>query len=158
MHEYVRTALDEDSALTSLIDAEVGYSPQVYEVSIIDRDGLVLISSDDSLLDRKVLPRPALSQLVNASFWRQLRIIYGAPQAYDVSFPFQLGTPGQQVPFGEIHVASQTGLLRNDLIADRCCQQESLRWCSVLAVRIARGSIGEQCCARALGATAARIG
>lgn len=115
MHEYVRTALDGDSALTSLIDAEVGYSPQVYEVSIIDRDGIVLISSDDSLLGRKVLPRPPLSQLVNASFWRQLRIIYGAPQAYDVSFPFQLGTPGQQLPFGEIHVASQTGLLRNDL-------------------------------------------
>ena len=115
MHEYVRTALDGDSALTSLIDAEVGYSPQVYEVSIVDRDGIVLISSDDSLLGRKVLPRPPLSQLVNASFWRQLRIIYGPPQAYDVSFPFQLGPPGQQLPFGEIRVAAQTGLLRNDL-------------------------------------------
>jgi len=115
LHEYVRLALDGNSALTSLIDAEVGYSPQVYEVSIIDKDAIILISSDDSLPGRKVLPRPPLSQLVNASFWRQLRIIFGPPQAYDVSFPFQLGAPGQQVPFGEIHVAAQTGLLRNDL-------------------------------------------
>ena len=38
LHEYVRTALDQNAALTSLIDAEVGYSLLVYEVTIVDRD------------------------------------------------------------------------------------------------------------------------
>src|SRR5260370_2131989 len=109
--EFVRNALDQNSALTSLIDAEVGNSFLVYEVTIVDRDGTALISSDASLPGRKVLPRPPLSQLVNAGFIQQLRLIYGAPQAYDVSDPFKLGPPGRQVPFGEIRVALHTGLL-----------------------------------------------
>ena len=107
----MRNALDQNAALTSLIDAEVGNSFLVYEVTIVDRDGTALISSDSSLPGRKVLPRPPLSQLLNAGFIQQLRLIYGSPQAYDVSYPFKLGPPGQQVPFGEIRVALHTGLL-----------------------------------------------
>jgi len=45
VREYVRNALDQNGALTSLIDAEVGYSLLVYEVTIVDQDGTVLISS-----------------------------------------------------------------------------------------------------------------
>src|SRR5437879_4021130 len=111
VREYVRNALDQNSALTSLIDAEVGNSFLVYEVTVVDRDGTALISSDASLPGRKVLPRPPLSQLVNAGFIQQLRLIYGAPQAYDVSDPFKLGPPGRQMPFGDIRVALHTGLL-----------------------------------------------
>jgi PAS domain S-box-containing protein len=115
VREYVRNALDQNSALTSLIDAEVGNSFLVYEVTIVDHDGTALISSDASLPGRKVLPRPPLSQLVGAGFIQQLRLIYGAPQAYDVSDPFKLGPPGRQVPFGEIRVALHTGLLAIEL-------------------------------------------
>src|SRR5690348_15053209 len=111
VREFVRNALDQNSALTSLIDAEVGNSFLVYEVTIVDRDGTALVSSDASLPGRKVLPRPPLSQLVDAGFIQQLRLIYGAPQAYDISDPFKLGPPGRQMPFGEIRVALHTGLL-----------------------------------------------
>ncbi len=111
LREYVRTALDENAALTSLIDAEVGNSLLVYEVTIVDLNGTALISSDSSLPGRQVLPRPPLSQLLNAGFIQQLRLIYGSPQAYDVSYPFKLGAPGRQVPFGDIRVALHTGLL-----------------------------------------------
>lgn len=111
LREYVRTALDENAALTSLIDAEVGNSLLVYEVTIVDLNGTALISSDSSLPGRQVLPRPPLSQLLTAGFIQQLRLIYGSPQAYDVSYPFKLGAPGRQVPFGDIRVALHTGLL-----------------------------------------------
>jgi signal transduction histidine kinase/type II secretory pathway pseudopilin PulG len=112
--EYVRKALDQNTALTSLMDAEVGYSFLVYEVTIVDLDDNVLISSP-SLPDRKAPVRPPLSQLVNAGFLRQLRVLYGPPQAYEVAYPFKLGAPGQQVPFGEIRVAAQTGLLATEI-------------------------------------------
>ena len=115
VREYVRAALDENSALTSLIDAEVGYSLVVYEVTVVDRDGTALISSDSSLPGRKALTRPPLSQLVNSSFFQQLRVIYGPPQSYQIAYPFKLGPPGQQLPFGEIRVAVQTGLLRSEI-------------------------------------------
>jgi PAS domain S-box-containing protein len=111
LREYVRTALDQNAALTSLIDAEVGNSLLVYEVTIVDLNGTALISSDASLPGRQVLPRPPLSQLLDTGFIQQLRLIYGSPQAYVVSYPFKLGPPGRQVPFGEIRVALHTGLL-----------------------------------------------
>ena len=102
-------------ALTSSIDAEVGYSPLIYEVSISDVNGTVLVSSDASLPGKQSPARTNLAQLVSSSFSGQLRALYGPPRAYEVTYPFELGPPGNQVPFGVIRVAVQTGLLRNDI-------------------------------------------
>jgi PAS domain S-box-containing protein len=113
LREYIRTALDRNAALTSLIDAEVSYSSLVYEVTIVDSDSVALISSDSSLPQRRGLERPPFSQFVGAGFLEQLRVIYGPPQAYEVAYPFQISLAGQQMPFGEIRVAMQTGLLAN---------------------------------------------
>jgi signal transduction histidine kinase len=115
LRAYVQKALDENAALTSLIDAEVGYSFLVYEVSISDINGTVLISSDASLPGKQSETRANLTQLASSSFLDQLRAIYGPPRAYEVSYPFKLGPPGQQVPFGVIRVAAQTGLLRSEI-------------------------------------------
>ena len=115
LREYIRNTLDRNAALTSLIDSQVAYSSLVYEVTIVDSGGIALISSDASLPERRALERPAFTQLVNSGFLEQLRVIYGPPQAYEVAYPFQLGPPGQQVPFGEIRVAMQTGLLANEI-------------------------------------------
>ncbi len=115
LHAYVLKSLNENAALTSLIDAEVGYSFLVYEVTITDVNGTVLISSDASLPGKPSQTRTNLAQLVSSSFPAQLRAIYGPPRAYEVTYPFQLGPPGNQVPFGVIRVAAQTGLLRNDI-------------------------------------------
>src|SRR5579862_10004257 len=49
LRAYVQKALDESTALTSSITAEVGYSHLIYEVSISDVNGTVLTSSDTSL-------------------------------------------------------------------------------------------------------------
>src|SRR3981081_2936959 len=100
LRAYVQKALDDSAALTSLIDAEVGYSFQVYEVCISDINGMVLISSDASLPGKQSATRTNLAQLVSSSFLGQLRAIYGPPRAYEVSYPFQLGPPGNKVPFG----------------------------------------------------------
>jgi signal transduction histidine kinase len=115
MRNYVRGSLDQNAALSSLIDAEVGYSFLVYEVTIVDHNGVALISSDASLPDRAVLPRTPLDQLANSGFISQWRVLFGPPRAYEVSYPFNLGPVGHQVPFGEIRVAVQTGLLRSEI-------------------------------------------
>ena len=39
---WIRQTLDEDASLSALIEATVGYSPTIYEVSIADRDGVAL--------------------------------------------------------------------------------------------------------------------
>jgi signal transduction histidine kinase len=115
LRTYVQESLDDSAALTSSIDAEVGYSPLIYEVSISDINGTVLVSSDASLPGKQSPARSNLAQLVSLSFSGQLRALYGPPRAYEVTYPFQLGPQGNQVPFGVIRVAVQTGLLRSDI-------------------------------------------
>src|SRR5579872_5878162 len=115
VRKYVRDALRESGPLASLIDNETSYSLLVYEASIVELDGTVLLSSDQALLGKQEPPRPPLTQLVNTGFVRQLRVLYGAPQAYEVSYPFKLDVPGEEVPFGEIRVAAQTGLLAAEI-------------------------------------------
>ena len=87
----------------------------IYEVTISDVNGEALISSDASLPGKQSQTRTNLAQLVSSSFLNQIRSIYGPSHVYEVSFPFQLGPPGNQVPFGNIRVAVQTGLLRSEI-------------------------------------------
>ncbi len=111
VREYVRQALDQNAGLTSLIEGEVSYSFPIYEVTIVDRNGTAMISSDAALSGRPLVRRPQLNQLVYRGFFKQLEVIYGPPQVYEFTLPFNLGTE----PFGEIRVAAQTGLLRNEV-------------------------------------------
>jgi signal transduction histidine kinase len=112
---YVQNAFNESAALTSSITAEVGYSRLIYEVSISDVNGTILISSDTSLLGKQSPARTNLAEVVSSSFVGQLRALYGPPRAYEIDDPFELGPPGKKVPFGIIRVAVQTALLRNDI-------------------------------------------
>jgi signal transduction histidine kinase len=115
MRAYVQSSLDNSDSLKSSIDAEVGYSPLIYEVSITDTDGNVLVSSDASQPGKQSPARTDLQQLVRSRFTGQIRALYGPPRAFEVSYPFKLGPPGNQVPFGVIRAAVQTGLLRSDI-------------------------------------------
>src|SRR5579863_7754089 len=107
LRTYVRHAFDSSSTLNSLIESDVGISPTIYEITITDANGTVLVSSDASKRDEKVAPRPALSSLVHARFFEQMRELYGPPQIYDFSIGFQLG----QQPFGDIRVGLSSALL-----------------------------------------------
>jgi signal transduction histidine kinase len=112
LRAYVQQAFDDSAPLTSSIVAEVSYSPLIYEVSVTDVDGMVLVSSDKSLPGKLTPTRTNLSQLVSSGFMEQLKVLYGPPRAYEVSYAFQIGPPGNQIPFGFVRVAVQTGLLR----------------------------------------------
>jgi len=111
LHAFVRMALEENAGLTSQIDSSLGYGKSIYEVSIVDRNQNVLISSDAALPGRPAFARPPLPQLSQAPFFEKLRVLYGPPLVYEVSFPFNLS--GR--PFGEIRVGLSTALLRNEI-------------------------------------------
>jgi len=111
MRRYVTRAFDESSTLNSLIESAVGYSPTIYEVSISDRNAIVLVSSDASLRGQKVAARPSVASLVHAGFFQQLRTLYGPPQVYEDSLAFNLG-PG---PFGDIRIGLSSALLRDEI-------------------------------------------
>jgi len=114
LREYVRRALDESFGLTSLMDAAVGYSTTIYEVSVADIDGTALVSSDPSLPGRTIATRTQLSTLTEAGFIEQLRVLYGPPRIFEVKLPFDLG--GR--PFGEIRIGLSSALMRAAIEGD----------------------------------------
>jgi len=108
---YVRNTFDNSSTLNSLIESAVGYSPTIYEITISDNDGIVLLSSDASLRDQKVATRPSVSSLAHAGFFQQLRTLYGPPQTYEHSYPFNVGSH----PFGYIRIGLSSVFIRNEI-------------------------------------------
>jgi PAS domain S-box-containing protein len=111
MRRYVVRSFDSSSTLNSLIESAVGYSPTIYEVTISDRNGIVLVSSDAALRGQKVVGRPSVSSLVRSGFFEQLRTLYGPPQVYEYSLPFNLGSG----PFGDIRIGLSSALIRDEI-------------------------------------------
>ncbi|HVN09989.1 MAG TPA: ATP-binding protein [Patescibacteria group bacterium] len=108
---FVRGVLQKDPRLAAALAAAVGYSPTIYEVSIVDRDSVALVSSDPNLVGHLRLPRARLENLAQFDFLEQIHTLYGPSQIYEVSLPFNLGSR----PFGEIRVALNSALLRNEI-------------------------------------------
>jgi signal transduction histidine kinase/HAMP domain-containing protein len=97
---YAQRAFQNSSALTTLIDSDLGYSATIYDIFITDHDGIVMVSSDRTLLDQKVPVRPHLDTLVRAGFFQQLRELYGPPTTYEYSYPFTIGENSYDIRIG----------------------------------------------------------
>jgi PAS domain S-box-containing protein len=111
LHDYVRHAFEIDEGLRSQLKAAKD-TPAVYEVSITDTEGMVLVSTDEFLPGKVLARRLPLSQLTQRSTLQQVRILAGPPKIYEYDFPFNIN----RQPFGEIRVAFQSGLLLNDIL------------------------------------------
>ena len=120
---YARKAFNESAQLARSIDAQSEYSPLIYEISITTVDGIVVVSSDKSLPGNPVPVREGIEKLVSNGVVNQMkefyRLMYGPPRTYEVTYPFQLGAPGHEIPFGVVRVAVQTA----------CCAPRSLPHC-----------------------------
>lgn len=109
-HDYVQQAFETNEGLLTKLKAATD-SPAIYEVSIVDRNGLVLVSSDSALPGSHSLRRSPLSQLVQSPFITQIKILAGQPRIYEVNYPFSV----HGEPFGEVRVVMATTLLLNDI-------------------------------------------
>ena len=109
-YDYVKHAFEMSEGLASRLQTATD-SPSIYEVSIVDRDGMVLASSDPALTGKTSLRRAPFAQLVQSPFVRQVRILAEQAHIYEVNLPFNK----QGTPFGEVRVAVSTSLLLNDI-------------------------------------------
>jgi PAS domain S-box-containing protein len=129
-HDYVRKAFETSDGLSARLQSATD-APWVYEVSIVDRDGVVLVSSDPSLGGKTALRRPPFSQLVQSPFVRQVRILAEKAHVYEVDYPFNI----RGTPFGEVRVVVSTALLLND-IAPRL-----RRWATLVTLALVLSTI-----------------
>ena len=90
IHDYVRHALEINEGLQAQLDAAIS-SPLIYEVSITDDDGLVLISSDKILPGQFCRGAPYASQLVQRGLLHQIKVLRGTSRLYEQDYRFNLG-------------------------------------------------------------------
>ena len=118
IRDYVRHAFEISEGLQTQLKDAATENPLIYEVSIADTDGLVLASSDDTLLGRFQPRRASLSELIGRSFLHQMKVLFVPPkradrnpQLFEVEYPFKKGNK----PFGEVRVVVASGLLVEEI-------------------------------------------
>jgi PAS domain S-box-containing protein len=110
IRDYVRHAFEISEGLRTQLKAAKD-NPLIYEVSITDNTGMVLISTDENLPGKFLARRAPLSQLVQRNFLHQVKVLVGPPEVFELDYPF---TKGKQ-PFGEVRVALSSGLLLKEI-------------------------------------------
>ena len=111
IHEYVWQAFKIDEGLRAQLKAAKD-NPWIYEVAITDRDGMVLISTDESSQGKFLPRRLPLSQLTQRGSLHQVKALAGPAKIYELDFPFTKS--GE--PFGEVRVAVSSALLLEDIL------------------------------------------
>ena len=74
VHEYVRQSFEASERLQSQLDAAKGAS-YIYEVSITDKDGLVLVSTDKTQPGNFESRHIPISQLIQKNYVKQLALL-----------------------------------------------------------------------------------
>ena len=110
IHDFVRHAFEIDEGLHTQLKA-AKENPLIYEVSITDQDGMVLVSTDEGLPGKSLPRRTPLSQLVQRNFLHQVKVLAGPSKLFELDYPFNKGSK----PFGEVRVVLNAGLLLNEI-------------------------------------------
>jgi PAS domain S-box-containing protein len=109
----VQELLQYDNGITSLLESVTGDSQNLLDACIVDANGLALLHTNPALQNTIVPPREDFANVVNGGIRRQLKLIYGPAQTFDVRLP--LIHTDTNKPFGEVRVGVNTTLLRDTL-------------------------------------------
>jgi PAS domain S-box-containing protein len=110
IHDFVRHAFEVNDGLRTQLRA-AKENPLIYEVSICDLNGMVLVSTDENLPGSFIPRRTALSQLVQRNFLHQVKVLAGPSKVFELDYPFN----NANRPFGEVRVVLNVGLLLNEI-------------------------------------------
>lgn len=103
----VADSLQQDAALTALLDSVISYSPTVFDVTIADSSNVALVSTNPLLSDRPLPWRSSYGTLRYRSLIKLIQVVFGKPRVYDL--PLSLERNGQ--PFASVHIGMRTSFL-----------------------------------------------
>jgi|SRR5579859_119668 len=106
VRDYIAYALSSSQSFQAQLVAAKRQSG-IYEVSVTDRDGKVLGSTDKGSVGKAALKWMPLTQLTKRSFLHQAKILAGPNSSYELDYEFDY----RDEPFGEVRVVVSTGLL-----------------------------------------------
>lgn len=111
VRRYLAYYLSTDRDLNDFVDSVSSSWHIVYDAALVDADGKAILHSNAALLGKMAPDRPDFQLVRNASFRRQLRMIYNPPTLYEVSKPLKLNGDD----FGSMRVGISTVFLRDEL-------------------------------------------
>jgi PAS domain S-box-containing protein len=111
IHDYVRHAFEINEGLRSQLDTAKA-TPVIYEVDITDLEGMVLVSTEESLQGRFILRSTPLSSLTQRGFIHAVKVLAGPARTFEFDYPFNNGV---DKPFGEVRVIFHTKFVLNDI-------------------------------------------
>ena len=108
----VANTLRSDHALHNFMNSVINYVPTVFDISIVDREGVALVTAPDPSLEDHLLPsRPDYSSLRGHSLIDTLKIVFGPPRVYNLAL--ELDRNNQ--PFLNVRIGVRTTFLENAL-------------------------------------------
>src|SRR5947207_2558905 len=111
LRQFVHQKLGADPGLASLMESAVGYSPTIYYVAITDSDLNTLLHTDPDAIGHHFSPAPQYDDLRLGGIFRQMRVIYGPAQTYELTLPLDMGGK----PMGDVRVGVSTLFLRDQI-------------------------------------------
>src|SRR5215472_5102608 len=118
----IEEVLQTDSELNALLDSVVGESPIIYDAAITDVRGQALLHTNAAYFGKILAQREDFAAVVNGGIRKQLKVVYGPAQVYDV----RLSLLRDGKPFGEVRVGVSTLFLKDQV-------QERMRRALVLS-------------------------
>jgi signal transduction histidine kinase/HAMP domain-containing protein len=91
LRSFAEQALNNDHGLVSSVQTANAYSQSFEYVTITDNTGYVLLHNDANQVGHHLPPAAPFAVLTKARLYRQIKILYGPPQIYDVNFPLTFG-------------------------------------------------------------------
>jgi signal transduction histidine kinase len=105
--EYLQTDVD----LNNMLQYVRGSWPFLMDADIIGPDGKALLHTNADMVGKVVPPRPDFQRVQSAHFRDQLRLVYGPPEVYDVSYDVRLS--GE--PFGSVRIGVSPVFLKPEI-------------------------------------------
>lgn len=114
VRNFLRTALNNDSRLVSLLESTATFSESLEYVTITDGSDHVILQNTPGEVGQKFSVAPPFSQLSTGKLFRQLQAIYGPPRFYEVVFPIKYGEEPMNIRVG-VSTVLLGGLLKPEL-------------------------------------------
>jgi len=109
--EAIQEALQTDASLDSLLQSIKTWSPVILDATIVDTRGHALLHTTEQFTGTIIKNREDFASINHASIWKQIKMIYGPIQEYNVRL--SMSRDGQ--PFGEVRVGISNALLKDKL-------------------------------------------
>jgi len=110
LRETVAKSLHEDQALTRLFNSVIRYYPIVFDISIVDWSGRVLLSTDVGQENQIVPDRPEFSVMRKRNLVGPISAVFGKPRVYNVSLPLERNSQ----PFLVVRVGIRSSFLSHN--------------------------------------------